>query len=157
MPFANMNGVNAARGMQGTQRDESATFNQAPPQQGAAMGMQAQMPAQQQPMDGYSPQYQHGGVNSFGRVPVGSSYNKASGMMTGGQQGMAGSTTQNQNSTVMPNGHGVTPGITGGPAMNLPPQASSLESIQQEMARRQVGAQLNANPQNSALSGYMMA
>ncbi len=35
-------------------------------------------------------------------------------------------------------------------------QGPSLADIQAEQARRNVGAQLNANPQNSALSGYMM-
>ena len=47
------------------------------------------------------------------------------------------------------------------PQMNAVEQAQaqgpSLAEIQAEMQRRQVGAQLNANPNNSALAGYMMA
>lgn len=35
-------------------------------------------------------------------------------------------------------------------------QGPSLEQLQAEMARRNVGAQLNADPRNSALAGYMM-
>lgn len=35
-------------------------------------------------------------------------------------------------------------------------QGPSLEQIQAEMARRNVGVQLNQNPANSAMAGYMM-
>jgi len=160
MPFASMNGVNAARGMQGTDRVQSASFNpQQPAQAGAPMGMGPSPDSLPGPAPGVA-SFGRGnpGVASFGRgSPVenairGSSYTHGQGMMAGGQ---TGSLTNNQNSQAMANGNGVTPGVqTGGPAMA--PQATSLESIQQEMARRQVGAQLNANPQNSALSGYMM-
>ncbi len=51
---------------------------------------------------------------------------------------------------------------TGGPTpgMNAVQQAQSqgpsLEDIQAEQRRMGVGAQLNSNPQNSALAGYMM-
>lgn len=48
-------------------------------------------------------------------------------------------------------------GVVAGPSQQPQiPQGPSLEQIQAEMARRNVGAQLNANPANSALSGYMM-
>ncbi len=36
-------------------------------------------------------------------------------------------------------------------------QGPSLADIQAEMNRRQIGAQLNQNPDNSALAGYMMS
>lgn len=50
---------------------------------------------------------------------------------------------------------GVRPGnnMMGGPSVPSPNQPS-LEQIQSEMARRQVGAQLG--PRNGALAGYMM-
>lgn len=50
---------------------------------------------------------------------------------------------------------GVRPGtnMMGGPSVGSP-QAPSLQQIQAEMARRQVGAQLG--PRNGALAGYMM-
>ncbi len=49
-------------------------------------------------------------------------------------------------------------GVVAGPSQQPQvPQGPSLEQIQAEMARRNVGAQLNANPANSALSGYMMS
>lgn len=53
------------------------------------------------------------------------------------------------------NGMGVRPGVNqmGGPAV-APPQGPSLQDIQAEMQRRQIGAQLG--PRNAALSGYMM-
>lgn len=52
-------------------------------------------------------------------------------------------------------GMGVRPGqnMMGGPAV-APPGQPSLQDIQAEMQRRQVGAQLG--PRNAALSGYMM-
>lgn len=50
---------------------------------------------------------------------------------------------------------GVRPGnnMMGGPSVGAP-QGPSLEQIQSEMARRQVGGQLG--PRNGALAGYMM-
>lgn len=52
-------------------------------------------------------------------------------------------------------GGGVRPGMNmmGGPSVGGP-QGPNLDQIRNEMARRQVGAQLG--PQNAALSGYMM-
>lgn len=53
---------------------------------------------------------------------------------------------------------GVRPGsnMMGGPSVAAPSQQGpSLEQIQAEMQRRQVGAQLG--PRNGALAGYMMA
>lgn len=54
----------------------------------------------------------------------------------------------------------------GGVQAGVPPQYNAVQQAQQgppdlaaiqaEMQRRQVGAQLNQNPQNSALAGYMM-
>ncbi len=53
---------------------------------------------------------------------------------------------------------GVAPGVA--PQQNAVQQAQNqgpdLAAIQEEMKRREVGAQLNANPANSALSGYLM-
>lgn len=50
---------------------------------------------------------------------------------------------------------GVRPGVNtmGGPSVPSP-QGPSMEQIQAEMARRNVGAQLG--PRNGALAGYMM-
>ncbi len=49
---------------------------------------------------------------------------------------------------------GQTPGMNA--VQNYQNQGPDLAAIQAEMARKNVGAQLNANPQNSALAGYMM-
>lgn len=49
---------------------------------------------------------------------------------------------------------GVRPGTYSGPNVSQVPQVPSLDQIQAEMARRQVGQQLG--PANAALSGYMM-
>ena len=55
---------------------------------------------------------------------------------------------------MQPNDQGV---YAGGPAQAAPGGGGpSLSDIQAEQQRQQVGAQLNSNPQNSALSGYMM-
>ncbi len=165
MPFATLNGVQAAGGMQGTTR-APATFNGQPAPVNAPMGMAASqynggagtarggidgmggsgMGAGDYGVPGIQPNPGGGGSG------YGSAYNRASGMMAGG---VNGTTTQQQNSQATANGHGVTPGVAQQSA--VPQQAPpTLESIQQEMARRGVGAQLNANPQNSALAGYMM-
>ncbi len=40
---------------------------------------------------------------------------------------------------------------------NYQNQGPDLAAIQAQMQRQNVGAQLNANPQNSALAGYMMS
>jgi hypothetical protein len=52
----------------------------------------------------------------------------------------------------IPDQGGVVAGRSNAPAMQNGPD---LAAIQAEMARRNVGAQLNANPQNSALAGYL--
>ncbi len=49
---------------------------------------------------------------------------------------------------------GQTPGMNA--VQNYQNQGPDLAAIQAEMARKNVGAQLNANPQNSALAGYLM-
>lgn len=51
---------------------------------------------------------------------------------------------------------GVRPGnnMMGGPSVGAPMGQPSLDQIQAQMARRQVGAQLG--PRNGALAGYMM-
>lgn len=53
---------------------------------------------------------------------------------------------------------GVAPGtVPYQNAVQAQGQGPSLADIQRDMARQQVGAQLNQNPQNSALAGYMMS
>lgn len=73
--------------------------------------------------------------------------------------GLAGSKYSSYiNPMTNPDQGGVVPGQA--PKMNAVEQAQmqgpSLAEIQAEMKRREVGAQLNANPANSALAGYMM-
>ena len=72
-----------------------------------------------------------------------------------GRSGLGGSYAQVQ--ATVPDAGGVVAGqnMYANPAQQ-PQQGPSLAEIQAEMQRRQVGAQLNANPQNSALAGYMM-
>lgn len=64
--------------------------------------------------------------------------------------------TQNTNGGVAPGQMSGQPAYGGYQAPPVNQGVPTLDQLQQDMQRQQVGAQLNANPQNSALAGYMM-
>ncbi len=142
MSFASLNGVNAAKGMQGTARTGTATFGGQ-----AAAGPGGMAPAPPNYGDnGYTggggldgAPIPGQGVKTFGRTPInpnlpqGSSYTKGAGMA------MTGSSTQNQNSQGSANGNGVAPGVQIGSAVG-PEQQMQFDA---------------SDPANAALAGYM--
>ncbi len=77
-----------------------------------------------------------------------------------GGMSMGGGSRLGTTSDVAYHNGGVASGGTAAPQYNSVQQAQQqgpgLADIQAEQQRRNVGAQLNANPQNSALAGYMM-
>jgi hypothetical protein len=84
--------------------------------------------------------------------------NRAAGPPQRSMAGMMGSVRGNAN----PTAQYIPPPNVSGQAQQYqapPPQAQrgpTAEQIQAEMQRRQVGAQVGANPRNAAISGYMM-
>lgn len=132
MSFSSLNGVLAAKGMQGTSPSGSASFSGQPmPTPATGMGGPG--------VDLRAPPPPGPGVSSFGRVhvtpnlPTGSSYTKGAGMA------MTGSSTQNQNSQNGGQGYGVVPGVQVGSAVG-PEQSMQFDA---------------SDPANAALAGYM--
>jgi hypothetical protein len=128
MSFTSMNGVNAAKGMAGTARANSATFNPeaaAPIAPGAAVGMQgASAPAHL-------------------AQPGGSSYTIGAGMQNTGRAASAQGQASNmiQNGQVDLNGTGVLPGRQG-PMADIGQQAPQMSLAEMQ------------DPANAALAGY---
>lgn len=126
MSFASLNGVNAARGIGGTVRANTATFNQAAaaPLAGQAQGM--------------------GPQSAAASSPLGSSYTQGAGMQNTGRMGTSmdqvGSVGElDQLANVDP--HGVNPGRQGKMAnVGAMPAPMSTADMQ--------------DPENAALAGY---
>lgn len=101
-----------------------------------------------------------GGVsNGFGLQGMGRTQarlGQGAGMMGSSRVGMGVGQAQRRY------GGGTMPGYSqyqqgGNAVQQARAQGPDVAQIQAEMARRNVGAQLNANPQNSALAGYLMS
>lgn len=84
------------------------------------------------------------------------------GVPKGMQGGMAPGGASGAYAAGMHNAAQMNGGVANGKAsdaqggMPVGPPQMSAQDVQAEMARRQVGAQVGANPQNAALSGYLM-
>lgn len=86
------------------------------------------------------------------------SRNRLAGPPQRSMAGMMGSVAGNANPTAQ---YAPPPNVSGQaqqfqPPPQQAPQGPSYDQVMAEMQRRQVGAQVGANPRNAAISGYMM-